>query len=144
MVGFKGMLRDQMPLMVNLALKRCKAKEKWINHTYNNFIKIFVDLDLRREATLIVLGKKKKTVFNFDKTIMWENLSEEDNYYWSCISDWVKWFMKYYAYINNDYDIYASKGILSEIEIKNQLMKSYSLDCETADYLIKCFKTYKQ
>ena len=29
-----------MPLMMDLALRYCKAKEEWINHCYNNFIRV--------------------------------------------------------------------------------------------------------
>lgn len=40
MSGYKSMLRDRMPRMMSLALKYCKAKEDWIEHCYNNFIRV--------------------------------------------------------------------------------------------------------
>ena len=39
-LGYKEMLRDRCPKMVNYALKWRKAKEKWIDHVYSNFIGI--------------------------------------------------------------------------------------------------------
>ena len=52
--SYKEMLRDRVPLFVDLALKWCKAKEIWINHVYNNFINIYVDKDQRYHATSVL------------------------------------------------------------------------------------------
>lgn len=37
--GYKGMLRDRMPLNLDFALRWCKAKDKWINLVYEEYIK---------------------------------------------------------------------------------------------------------
>ena len=69
--GYKGMLRDRCPKVVDYALKWCKAKERWIEHTYNRFIKIYANKDNRNNATRIVLGiGKKHKEFDFDKNIL--------------------------------------------------------------------------
>jgi len=33
------MLRDRMPKMLDLALRHCKAKQRWIDYVYENFVK---------------------------------------------------------------------------------------------------------
>ena len=38
MTGYKAMIRDRMPLMLDLALRWCKAKERWINYVYDNVV----------------------------------------------------------------------------------------------------------
>lgn len=143
MKGYKGMLRDRIPLMPNLALKWCKAKDKWINHTYDNFVNIFKDKILRKEATQMILGVKKGYYFEFEKTIMWENLDEDEYHYWKVISGWINWFCKMYQFVENDYKIYIGKGILSEEEIQNIICQHYSLNAKFYKYLMKCFKTYE-
>lgn len=39
MKGYKQMLRDRMPLILDLALRYCKAKERWIDYVYNSIVK---------------------------------------------------------------------------------------------------------
>ena len=46
--GYKGMLRDRCPQVVNYALKWQKAKERWINHTYDKFIKKGYSINLSK------------------------------------------------------------------------------------------------
>ena len=93
--SYKEMLRDRISDMqaVDLALKWCKAKTRWINHTYDNFINCLADKSERYEATRIILGISGKCRnFDFHKTIMWENLSEDDTEYWKIVEGWVIWF----------------------------------------------------
>lgn len=90
------MLRDRVPLFVDLALKWCKAKEIWINHVYNNFINIYVEKDQRYHATRIVLGiSSKYRNFDFNKTIAWDNLTNEEKESWESVETWVNWFSIY-------------------------------------------------
>ena len=69
--GYREMLRDRCPKVVNYALKWCKAKEKWIDHVYFNFIKIYAEKDQRNNATRIALGisEGNQYTFDFEKTI---------------------------------------------------------------------------
>lgn len=39
MTGYKAMLRDRMPLILDLALRWCKAKQRWIDYVYENIVK---------------------------------------------------------------------------------------------------------
>lgn len=159
-VGYKAMIRDRVPKMVNLALKYCGCKEKWLDHVYKNWVWIYSDKDVRDTVTRELLGLDKKgkpTKFNFEDTILWDNLTVEEEKYWKRVSNWVSWFQKNYSYVENEYSISKSKG--RDIrEIKYDIMIRY-LDwmCPTAedtdeqrqeknikinkfvDYLISCF-----
>lgn len=155
--GYKGMLRDRVPKVVNYALKWQKAKERWIDHAYTNFIKIYVDNKERNHSTRIILGIAKfYRNFEFDKSIDWDNLTDEDTLYWKRISSWVKWFTKNYAYIENMYEISRQNG-KDEMSIKIEIINGYlsallpseDMDEETkqakykyvddlVDFLIKC------
>lgn len=105
------MLRDRCPTVVNYALKWQKAKERWIDHAYSNFIKFYVDNDERNHATRIVLGIAKfYRNFDFDRSIDWENCTEEETIFWKRVSTWVHWFVKNYAFIENLYSVSKKCG----------------------------------
>lgn len=157
--GYKAMLRDRCPTVVNYALKWQKAKERWVDHAYKNFIRIYVKKEERYNATRITLGIAKYfRNFEFDKSIDWENLTKEEKEYWSRVSSWVGWFVKKYAYIENAYEISKKTG-KSDIEIKIDIIGQYlsallPSEHETeemkqakfkyvdnlVDFLIKCFE----
>lgn len=157
--GYKGMLRDRCPKVVNYALKWQHAKERWIDHAYANFIKFYVEKNERYNATRIVLGiAKYYRNFDFDKSIEWNNLTQEEAKYWKRVSSWVKWFMNEYAFVENAYTISKKIG-KNEFDIKVELINSYlstllpkeedSEDDKQAkykyvdrfvDYLINCFE----
>ena len=69
--GYKEMLRDRMPKMLNLALKWCKAKEKWLDYVYENHIKI-VPKDQRGVEVKKCLGLKPKYNVNDMYPYLWE------------------------------------------------------------------------
>ena len=157
--GYKGMLRDRCPKVVDYALKWQKAKERWINHAYTNFIKFYCDKKERNHATRIVLGiAKYYRNFEFDKSIDWDNLTPEDKVYWERISSWVNWFMKKYAYVENAYKIsrdagkdnftikveiingYLSALLPKEEETDEEKIAKYEYVDNLVDFLIKCFE----
>lgn len=97
------MLRDRCPKVVDLALKWCKAKTKWVDHVYDHFINIYALKEERYEATRIALGiSGKYHNFDFNKSIDWINLDEDEGEYWNVISNWVKWFVNRHATIESD------------------------------------------
>lgn len=59
MKGYKGMIRDRMPLMLNLALKWCKAKERWIDYVYDNVIRKYPE-NKRSIVVKQILGIKQR------------------------------------------------------------------------------------
>lgn len=162
--GYREMLRDRCPKLVNYALKWCKAKEKWLDHVYNNWIWIYVSNEERYNAAKNVLGikdtrkGKKIQTFKFADTIMWDNLSDEEKNYWTRVSAWVSWFQQKFAYIKNTYDVLNTTG--KDIStIKLRIIHDYlMLMCPTTedsaevkaeknkyinalvDYLIDCFE----
>lgn len=126
--GYKGMLRDRCPEVVNYALKWQKAKERWIDHAYVSFIKFYVDNKEKYHTTRIILGIAKfYRNFEFDKSIDWENLTTEETLYWKRVSSWVRWFMQNYAYIENMYSISKQAG-KSDMEIKVDIICGYLSD----------------
>lgn len=153
------MLRDRCPKVVNYALKWQKAKERWIDHAYERFIKIYCDKAERNHTTRIILGIAKfYRDFEFDKSIDWENLTKEEETYWKRVSSWVRWFTKKYAYIENAYLISKQTG-KDEFTIKVEIINGYlstllpekDEDEETkqakykyvdnlVEFLIKCFE----
>lgn len=89
MIGYKAKLRDNIPHTLNLALLWCKTKERWINHVYDNFIKIYVLKEDRKRSTAYLINN-----LEFDSTLDWDNMSESECDYWKYVSNWVKWFYK--------------------------------------------------
>lgn len=123
--GYKGMLRDRLPKTIDIALKWCKAKEKWIDHTYHNFVQFLSDKEDRDEATRIILGiSKKYREFDFHKSIMQDNLSEEETHYWQNVETWVNWFRVKYIYVQNEYNNSLSLG-LNIYTIKQKIKKNF-------------------
>lgn len=122
--SYKKMLRDRLPLLVSAALKWCKAKECWINHVYDNFINIYADKELRYEATRIMLGiSSKYRNFEFDKTIAWDNLIDEEIDSWKSVMSWVEWFQKHAMDIKDEYDLY--KFDYDETKIEDYLIDKF-------------------
>ena len=157
--GYRWMLRNKCPKVVNYALKWQKAKERWIEHAYRNFIRIYSDNNERYHTTRIILGiAKYYRNFDFDKSIDWDNITSEDTEYWKNVSSWVTWFMKQYAYMENMYSISLNAG-KDEFDIKVELINSYLSDLlpspdmteeekqakyeyvdKLVDFLVNCFK----
>lgn len=125
-LGYREMLRDRCPKIVNYALKWRKAKEAWIEHVYSNFIGIYVNKDNRNNATRLALGivNGKMNNFDFDKTVNWDDLTDEEKIHWERVSSWVKWFMKNYQYVENTYDISKKKG-KDDFDIQIEIIQTH-------------------
>lgn len=59
MSGYKQMIRDRMPQMLDLALTYCKAKGRWIDYVYDHIVKKYPK-EKRSNAVKIVLGIKQR------------------------------------------------------------------------------------
>lgn len=136
--GYKAMLRDRVPFVVNLALKWCNAKGNWVDHVYDSQISIYAAKEDRYDATRHVLGlKKHNREFDFHKSIDWDNITSEESEYWRQIEVWVTWFKVNHIYIKNIYDGSVEKGKPIDAikdEIKNYL--SSSVDPSLWDKLV--------
>ena len=132
--GYREMLRDRCPKLVNYALKWCKAKEKWLDHVYNNWIWIYSSNEERYGAAKAILGiHGKKMQFNFVDTILWDNMSSEEKDYWTKVCGWVSWFQKEYQFIENEYSISMKNGY-DIVDIKRGIMINHLYDmCPTAE-----------
>lgn len=159
--GYKGMLRDRCPTVVNYALKWQKAKERWIDHTYRNFVKIFCDKNERYHVTRIILGiAKNERSFEFKKSIDWDNLTNEEKEYWERVLSWIDWFGANYSKIKTEYQSSLESGI-DEFTIKVNIINNhlssllpnknaseeekqakYDYVDKLVDYLIKCFNSF--
>ena len=135
--GYKGMLRDRLPKTVDIALKWCKAKERWINHTYDNFIGIFSENKEKDNATKVILGiSTRYKSFDFHKTIMWDNMTDLEISYWKNVESWVNWFRTNYIYIQNEVNNSLILGVEINV-IKQKIKKNFlsQLDEEWQDKL---------
>lgn len=137
-LGYREMLRDRCPKVVDYALKWQKAKDKWVEHTYSHFVRFVgnsysVENKLLQKAPMnkkeivrallgIIKGKPKN--FIFDKSIDWDDLTDEDTKYWKRVSSWVTWFMTNYAYIENAYNTSKKVG-KSDEDIKIEIINNY-------------------
>ena len=106
------MLRDRLPVYVDIALKWCHVKELWINHVYNSQINIYTDKPERYNATRIVLGlSSKERIFKFEESIR-------------PAIGWVNFFKYYFPYIDNTWKINLSLG-KTEQEFIQELSSGY-------------------
>ena len=123
--SYRGMLRDRVPLLVNMALKWCRVKNEWVEHCYKSFIWHFVENKDRKHATRLCLGiSENKREFDFDKTIDWCNLTEDEKKKWKTVSEWVKWFTANMYIIRERYDLLTSRGA-NEFEIQKEFISRY-------------------
>ena len=120
MKGYKQMLRDRMPSVLDLALRWCKAKNRWINYVYDNTIKKS-PIEKRSNAVKVILGikqqykrqeiydqikyselvpitreqvdaiPKSELYMKFSKTIDWSKLSYEDQDMYQFWKDVAEW-----------------------------------------------------
>lgn len=148
--GYKGMLRDRCPKTINFALKWCKAKDRWVEHTYNGFVRSLKENEDRKKATRAVLGIRKGRSKNFDfhRSIFWDQfgMTEEETAYWKWVEGWVDWFRATFIYIKNMYENNLSDGNYEEETFKQKLIDKFlkTLDEKTqqdlSNFLIKCLK----
>lgn len=148
--GYKEMLRDRCPVVVDYALKYCKAKNRWIEHTYNSFIKFYVNKRERDIATRKTLGivKGKPKLFDFHSTIDWDNISSEEQEYWEYIESWVEWFRCCFGGIQNKYEISIKVGE-SEDAFKQELYSMLTNSSEEqkiklSEFLLKCLHKFPE
>lgn len=137
-LGYREMLRDRCPKAVDDALKWQKAKDKWVEHTYCHFVRIVGDKyssenkllqkapENKKEIVRAILGivKGKPKNFVFDKSIDWDNLTDEERVFWKRVSSWVSWFSSEYAYIQNAYNNSRKIG-KDEMSIKVEIINGY-------------------
>lgn len=147
--GYKAMLRDRVPYVVNLALKWCNSKEKWVQHVYDSQIKMYASNSAKDYMTRDILGLNKNSgPFDFHRSIDWENISNENTKHWQHVEGWVTWFSHNYAYMKNTYEISIASGKdVDSIkdELKSSALSSVDPDWQDrlATFLITSFVEYE-
>ena len=66
--GYRQMLCDRMPQTLDIALRWCKAKNKWVDYVYDNTIKKYPQKE-RSRAVKQVLGQI--TYYNIDEIVIY-------------------------------------------------------------------------
>jgi len=131
------MLRNRCPDVVNLALKWCKSKDKWVNHAYKHFVGIYKDKNERDGAARIILGiSNKYRKFEFHKTINWDEIDDEEKKHWKIVEDWVNWFQAYHLDMEQCYKTYGIE------QLKQDYLPSLDEDKreELAKILVESFR----
>lgn len=131
------MLRDRMPSTLDIALRWCKAKEKWMDYVYEKHIKT-VPKNQRSNAVKITLGTLPaytiddiKSVFRDlgkklvkpipPQSLRWDFKDTVPNdSYWAYVNSWVSWFRKTFSFIEHNYVINVQLG-KSELQKKNDI-----------------------
>ena len=145
--GYKEMLRDRCPLVVDYALKCCKAKGRWIDHVYKSFIGFYSDKNERVNATRKSLGivKGKPRLFDFHSTIDWDNLDDDETQYWEYVEAWVEWFKHSFDSIARFYHSEIQHVGREESEVLKDIHQLYLRDLHkisTISFILKCVKNY--
>lgn len=129
---YRQMIKDRIPHTVNLALIWCKAKTNYVEHVYSQSIRFLRKdkLALRKQMYELFGKPGYYNQYEFDKTIMWDNLNEADTQYWEEVSKWVKFFETNSIPIQT---IHKELTILkySEQDIKERLCKTKFKDLPT-------------
>lgn len=170
MTGYRAMLKARMPKIMSFALIYCKAKESWVEHCYNNFIRVVPQKDRSRTVKemlglskrpgckkyftqddyllLALYGYKYKPMSTPEKSKLYYTFRETIN--WDELdSDDTDFWEGVCNMVNWFSDTYAyiendyriSVSIgKTEQIIKEDLKSRYKLDDQLTKYLIKCFK----
>lgn len=147
-MGYRGMLRDRVPQVVNFALKWCEMKNAWVEHVYKNFVKMYKEKKDRERAAKIILGLTKKGLpmnFDFVKTLDWDNMSQEEKMKWEWCESWVEWFQQIFLYVHNVYKDKetAEESFKSEVKLRFLGTLNPATQEKLANYLLKCCREYK-
>ena len=163
--GYKAMIRDRCPHVVDLALKWCtelgrlvnqqiddpkkrfayKVKSRWIARVYKENVAIYTTKDEKDSSVRKALGiHRGKQVFNFAYSINLESINKtwnaQERKFWIWVNSWVNWFIDNYKYVEN---IYINSGGKNDawkqyVENKTKYLEDYLEDF--INYLDKTFK----
>lgn len=144
-LGYREMLRDRCPKVVDLALKFTKSKNAWVEHTYTHFVKIIGDKvdneskliqkapENKKEIVRALLGivKGKPKNFIFERSIDWDELTDTNDpkdpntkVYWKRVTSWVNWFRTNHAYVQNTYDNSKKIG-KNDLDIRVEIINTH-------------------
>ena len=139
MKGFKGMLADRLPFVVDAALKMCRAKGRYIEHVYKTQIDIYVNKEDKKQCVFKILGKKH-SLFDFKRSIDFDNIPSEEHPYWEYVISWVEWLQHNGAFIEECYKDSLDKGFTQE-EIVQLFINKYKINEQKAKSLVTSYKS---
>lgn len=123
--GYKAMIRDRVPHTVDFCLKWLRIKTKWVDHVYTHHVWYIKDNQQRNYQTRALMGLTKATRgFNFDDTIDWANIDQEETRYWRLVATWVHWFERNMLSLVEMYETLRFQRGEDHEYIKNYLMKA--------------------
>ncbi len=146
--GYKAMLRDRIPSTIDIALKFCKAKQRWVDYVYDEFIHPYTNNSDKSFTVKHILGETCRTdkhgnkhiVYHVDfhHSINWDELSPSYVQYWQWVETWVLWLQKNLLYIQNNIESLRDLGYTEE-QITSILTDQYSsaLGADVSNKLIK-------
>lgn len=164
MNGYRAMIRDRCPYVVNLALKWCtefgrlvnlqcdpenrvsyKIKERWIERVYKEYVAIYTTRDEKDSSVRNALGiHNGKQNFDFAYSVSMDSLNPKlekgELNLWKWVNTWVKWFQKHYKYIECIYNI----SYTFNDQCKDYIKSNTCIDEYTDGFIKYIEKTFNQ
>lgn len=165
MKGYKAMIRDRCPYVIDLALKWCtefgrlvnqeiedpkerfpfKVKTRWIDRVYQENVAIYTTKDEKEASLHKALGLHRgRQNFNFADSINLESInkvwSQPEKKFWIWVNSWVNWFIENYKYVENAYNISGGYGERWKTVVRN---KASFLDGYLDDFIEYLERTFK-
>lgn len=126
--GYRGMIRDRMPYILDVVLRYYGAKNKWINHVYDNFVKIFKSNEDKDMAVRVTLGiSSRYSIFLYNRSIEWTSLDDEEKKFWKSIGSVYEWLRKYHLNLETSYKSLLREGNTLD-ECVKKICKQYHLE----------------
>lgn len=164
MKGYKAMIRDRCPYVVNLALKWCTefgrlsnkengenykyaVKSRWIERVYQENVAIHTTKDEKNSSLRKALGiHRGKQEFNFASSINLESINKTwesgERKFWIWVNSWVVWFQENYKYIYNVYNLPGNYRTYGEHWKQLVRTKANFLDGYLDDFIIYLERTF--
>ena len=138
--GYKGMLRDRLIPIWNLALLWCKVKQRWIDTVYERNLKN-CPKKLRSENCKLLAGhlNRYNIRVSFLSTVDPDGFlygeDKEEYQMWKNVNSWIEWFSKHSMFVYDAIDSYYNNGCDDDYIIKT--INYPGLDEKLCKFMIK-------
>lgn len=128
MKGYKGMLKDRLIPIWNLALLWCKVKTQWIDLAYDLHIR-GMDNKHKPKMCKFIAGHRDKNGIrcSFMSTVTRDDCfranKSEEYAFWKIVEGWVLWFARNSMYMKEDILSLSETGFRSKWGIDEKLYK---------------------
>lgn len=110
--GYRGMIWDRTPRVVQLALSWLKVKTVYVERVYKENVTPFKDNDVKNHNLRLALNIKNGKSINYELAHainMGMNMkSPGEKEYWAWVEGWVKYFQKTYMIWKENYYFYET------------------------------------